>query len=233
MNKSLGTNLIALGILLLGTYLPHPTLQAVGLFAVSGALTNWLAVYMLFEKVPGLYGSGVVPLHFDEFRNGIRNLMMKQFFTSTNIERFLDQGESGTIDLSQVIESMDLSPTFDGLIKTIEESAFGSMLGMIGGTQGLESLKEPFIRRMKQSLSSIAESERVQQAIRSGIQGIGGSEEIANKISAIIEKRLNELTPEIVKQIVAEMIQKHLGWLVVWGGVFGGLIGFLTTLINR
>ena len=51
-----------------------------GLFALSGGLTNWLAIYMLFEKVPLLYGSGVIPNRFEEFKNGIKNLIMNEFF---------------------------------------------------------------------------------------------------------------------------------------------------------
>ncbi|MGI9319724.1 MAG: DUF445 family protein [bacterium] len=233
MNKSLLTNLTAAAILGAGYFLPDPTIKAIGLFAVSGAITNWLAVYMLFERVPGLYGSGVIPLHFDEFRNGIRDLMMRQFFTEENIGRFLGAQGSHSIDLSGVIDSMDLSPTFEGLVKTIEESSFGGMLAMIGGAQGLSGLKQPFIERMKQSLHKIASSEQVQKAIQSGLQNSSGAEDIASRISEIIEKRLAELTPETVKQIIQDMIRKHLGWLVVWGGVFGGLIGLLSTLINH
>ena len=48
----------------------------------------------------------------------------------------------------------------------------------------------------------------------------------------IIDKRLNELTPEHIKIIMKEMIQKHLGWLVVWGGVFGFLIGLLLGILG-
>ena len=60
-----------------------------GLFALSGAITNWLAIHMLFEKVPLLYGSGVIPARFEEFKLAIRQLMMEQFFTEENIDRFL------------------------------------------------------------------------------------------------------------------------------------------------
>ena len=233
MNKSLLTNLVAAAILAVGYALPHPVLKAIGLFAVSGAITNWLAIHMLFNKVPGLYGSGVVPLHFDEFRRGIRNLMMDQFFTTENIHRFLAGGEGNAeIDLAPVIEKMDLSPTFDGLVRTIEESSFGGMLSMIGGPKGLDGLRGPFTRRLKSSLLSIASSESAQQAIRSGISGNHSDENIRERIGTVIEKRLQELTPEMVKQIIQDMISKHLGWLVVWGGVFGGLIGFLTTLVG-
>ena len=53
------------------------------------------------------------------------------------------------------------------------------------------------------------------------------------KVSDIIEKRLNELTPQLVKEIIQTMIKKHLGWLVVWGGFFGGLIGLIAALTNN
>jgi uncharacterized membrane protein YheB (UPF0754 family) len=93
MNKSFMTNFIAAVILVVGLLLGETQLAAiltmVGLFALSGALTNWLAIFMLFEKIPFLYGSGVVPAHFEEFKSGIRNLMMQQFFTAENVERFL------------------------------------------------------------------------------------------------------------------------------------------------
>jgi hypothetical protein len=231
MNKSLLTNLVAAAVLLAGLLLPHPVLQAVGLFAVSGAITNWLAVHMLFERVPGLYGSGVVPLHFDDFRRGIRRLMMDQFFTPEHIGRFLSGDSDTAVDLEPVIDGMDLAPAFDGLVTTIEESSFGGMLAMIGGAQGLEPLRAPFIRRMKSTLKKVSGGEQVQQAIRSGIQGSGDTEGMRGRISTVIEKRLDELTPDMVKAIIQEMIREHLGWLVVWGGVFGGLIGLLTTLI--
>ncbi len=64
MNKSIITNFIALITTLLGLYLGNNILYTVGLFALSGAITNWLAIHMLFEKVPLLYGSGVIPAPF-------------------------------------------------------------------------------------------------------------------------------------------------------------------------
>ena len=34
---------------------------AFGLFGFAGGVTNWLAVKMLFDRIPGLYGSGLLP----------------------------------------------------------------------------------------------------------------------------------------------------------------------------
>ena len=58
MNKSSLTNLISLMIILFGHYSPiyKEQILSIGYFALSGAVTNWLAIHMLFEKVPGLYG---------------------------------------------------------------------------------------------------------------------------------------------------------------------------------
>ena len=56
-------------------------------------------------------------------------------------------------------------------------------------------------------------------------------EDIYNKLSCIVDARLEELTPAMVKEIVQDMIKEHLGWLVIWGAVFGGLIGLVSTLV--
>ena len=92
MNKSLLTNLIAAAVCG-GTYAcpeftGKQTLFLSGLFALSGALTNWLAVHMLFEKVPGFYGSGVISLRFEEFKAGIRSLIMENFLRKKTLPKF-------------------------------------------------------------------------------------------------------------------------------------------------
>ncbi|MBB1273998.1 MULTISPECIES: DUF445 family protein [Psychromonas] len=237
MNKSLATNLIAALILGLGFVMGDTEIAAilimVGLFALSGALTNWLAVFMLFEKVPFLYGSGVVPAHFEEFKSGIRNLMMTQFFTAENVDRFLSAGSfsPAQLNLQPVIEKVDLNPTYDGLIKVIMNSSFGAMLDMFGGEDALTPLREPFIKHMKTSIIDLTKDDAFIELLKSEIEQPDMMQDILAKIEKIIEQRLNELTPQLVKEIIQAMIKKHLGWLVVWGGVFGGLIGLVSALI--
>ena len=48
-----------------------------GLFALSGGLTNWLAIHMLFERIPFLYGSGVIPERFEDFKQGIASSLSR------------------------------------------------------------------------------------------------------------------------------------------------------------
>ncbi|KGJ98009.1 hypothetical protein [Thalassotalea sp. ND16A] len=233
MNKSVITNLIALLVAVAGYLLKHDMLFYVGIFAVSGAITNSLAVHMLFEKVPGLYGSGVIPARFEDFKAGIRDLMMKQFFTEANIDKFLSEktGEASHLNFTPIIEKIDLEPAFDTLLKTIEESSFGSMLAMFGGNEALMPLKEPFIEKMQGSLIEISSSDKFNELVRDELEQPEVMGSMRDKVEDIINKRLDELTPKMVKDIIQEMIRKHLGWLVVWGGVFGGLIGLISANI--
>lgn len=233
MNKSITTNFIAFGLTIAGYTLQQPIILAIGLFAFSGALTNWLAIHMLFEKVPGLYGSGVIPARFEEFKSAIKKMMMEQFFTDENIDKFLssNEGIQPDLHLAPVIQKVDLAPAFDRLIEVIMQSSFGGMLGMFGGQEALTPLKEPFIENMKESLTEMTQQETFLALLKEEIEQPEVLSDIKTKVSAIIDKRLSELTPQLVKEIIQQMIKQHLGWLVVWGGVFGGLIGFLSTLI--
>jgi uncharacterized membrane protein YheB (UPF0754 family) len=233
MNKSFITNSIAIILIVVGHFMASSLIFTIGLFAFSGAITNWLAIHMLFEKVPGLYGSGVIPARFEDFKSAIRNMMMEQFFSQENLDRFMQESGSKEVELvlAPVIEKVDLEPAFDRLLKVIMESSFGGMLGMLGGQEALMPLKEPFMANMKESLIEMTSSEEFDAILKSEMQQPAMTDDIRSRISKIIDQRLNELTPQMVKEIVQEMIKKHLGWLVVWGGVFGGVIGGISTLV--
>ena len=233
MNKSLITNSLAIIVILVGHYTSNNLIFTIGLFAFSGAVTNWLAIHMLFEKVPGLYGSGVIPARFEEFKAAIRSMMMEQFFSQENIDKFMNESAGGEMELvlEPVIEKVDLSPAFEQLVKVIMESSFGSMLGMFGGQEALTPLKDPFITNMKSSLIELTHSDDFKMLVKDEMQQPKVSGDIREKVSAIIEQRLEELTPSMVKSIVQDMIKQHLGWLVIWGGVFGGVIGAISTFV--
>ncbi len=232
MNKSILTNLIATAVLALGWGLQNELVMMVGLFALSGALTNWLAVHMLFEKVPGLVGSGVIPARFEEFKAAIKRLMMEQFFSQENIDRFVSGSSARSkMELAPVIEKVDFSPAFDKLIEVIMNSSFGGMLNMLGGVDALTPLKEPFISGMKESIVEITAKDSFNQLLQEEIDQPEVMADIRAKVADIIDARLEELTPQLVKEMVQQMIKQHLGWLVVWGGVFGGLIGLLSALV--
>jgi uncharacterized membrane protein YheB (UPF0754 family) len=237
-NKSSGTNLVAAACAIGALVLPDPLRQPVfriGLFALSGAITNWLAIHMLFEKIPGLYGSGVIPARFADFKREIHRLMMEQFFSPENFERFLTQSEADGRDsgfkLEPLIEQADLSPAYDALVTAVEESSFGGLLNMVGGTVALEPLREPLTAKMKSVLKDLSREPTFQEIVRAQLASGESQSALQAKVETMVQQRLAELTPQMVKEIMQQMIRDHLGWLVVWGGVFGGLIGLVTTFI--
>lgn len=232
LNKSFITNLISVVIIAIGYITPvqQDLIKSIGFFALSGAITNWLAIYMLFEKIPFLYGSGVIPDRFEEFKYSIKQLMMQQFFTANNIEQFIEteeqQGKT-LLNLEPLLNAVDYDKVYEGLVSSIMGSSFGGMLLMMGGEEALVPLKEPFIAKMKITLTEMVESDRFKAALKQGLDAHKIGEDIIGKIETVIDKRLSELTPQLVKEMVQSIIREHLGWLVVWGGIFGGLMGAL------
>lgn len=239
MDKGLITNLCALTLTILGSVLPAPyggVVLSTGLFALSGALTNSLAIHMLFEKVPGFYGSGVIALHFEEFKTGIRELIMEQFFSADNLDRFFDaetvMGSGIEQLMPSMIDELDLDKAFDSLSEAIMQSSMGGMVGMIGGPKALEGLRQPFAQRMRDYLKTFVASPTFVNALSDRVSAVSHSDAVISRIEALVDRRLQELTPQQVKTIVQKMIRQHLGWLVVWGGVVGGLLGLLFALIG-
>jgi uncharacterized membrane protein YheB (UPF0754 family) len=232
LNKSFITNALALTLIGLSFLFEkyHKEFLYTGLFALSGALTNQLAIHMLFEKIPFLYGSGVIPARFEAFKRAIKELIMEQFFTKERLDAFFAKEEQ-KIDLTPIIEKTDFSIAYEALAKTVMDSPFGGMLGMFGGERALEGLREPFTQKMKSAIIKIVNSKAFKSNLHEYLQSSTLGDDMLCSIEKIVQSRLDELSAQMVKEIVQKLIQEHLGWLVVWGGVFGGLIGLLGSFV--
>jgi len=232
------TTIASLAFIPIGMYSPvySDTIINMGLFATSGAITNWVAIHMLFEKIPFLYGSGVIPLRFNEFKSGIQNMMMSQFFTKENIDRFLaeaTQGSGNILNPKAINDLVDHDHFFNKLVETVNESQLGGMLAMFGGSAALEPLRSPFAEKMESALIENMSRPEFKEGIKKALStgGLEGGENVVQtQIASIVETRLDELTPTMVKEIIQEMIREHLGWLVLWGGVFGAILGIISSM---
>jgi len=233
LSKTLLTNTISVAVVGLSFVAGEPfsrPLLYTGLFALSGAVTNELAIHMLFEKVPFLYGSGIIELKFEAFKEAIKKMMMEQFFTREQISDFFAKEEQ-KIDLAPLVREADFSPAFDALSKTVMESQFGGMVNMIGGEAALEKLREPFVQKLQSAVEKIVSSEVFKKQFDHHLQHSSLSDDLIVSIEKIVENRLNQLTPKMVKEMMQDLMREHLGWLVVWGGVFGGLIGLVSSFL--
>ena len=226
MNKSLITNLLSILIIIVGYIYQenYPFIIITGVFALSGSITNWIAIHMLFEKIPLLYGSGVILDKFEDIKLGIKNLILQELFTETQINNFLLDNKVSASET--IINKIDFDKVFLGLVEAIEGSQLGGMLAMVGGRKALDPLKDPFTKKLKIIIEDF---------VTENTSNENSSETTASlllKIENILDTRLADLSPEDIKIIVQKMIKEHLGWLVVWGGFFGGFLGLVLSPIG-
>ena len=210
MNKSLITNLLSILIIIVGYIYQenYPFIIITGVFALSGSITNWIAIHMLFEKIPLLYGSGVILDKFEDIKLGIKNLILQELFTETQINNFLLDNKVSASET--IINKIDFDKVFLGLVEAIEGSQLGGMLAMVGGRKALDPLKDPFTKKLKIIIEDF---------VTENTSNENSSETTASlllKIENILDTRLADLSPEDIKIIIQKMIKEHLGWLVVW-----------------
>ena len=223
MSKPIISNLTALAVLLFG-FVETPVASycfTVGIFALSGGITNWLAIHMLFEKIPFIIGSGVVEIRFEEFKKGIRHLILEEFFNKENIENIYKDLRSEAVD--KIKPSFDKDKIFNSFIEILQKSSLSKTLDMFGGAKILEPLKDPLVEKFQQIFIELVDKRNEDSS--------EDTKTLEIKIITAIDIKLNDLTPRRVKEIVQEMISKHLGWLVVWGAIFGGAIGLIFEII--
>ena len=226
INKSLTTNLLSILIIIVGYIYQenYPFIIITGVFALSGSITNWLAIHMLFEKIPLLYGSGVILDKFEDIKLGIKNLILQELFTETQINNFLLDNKVSSSET--IINKIDFDKVFIGLVEAIEGSQLGGMLAMVGGRKALDPLKEPFTKKLKIIIEDFVTENT------SNDNSSDTTASLLSKIENILDARLADLSPEDIKLIIQKMIKEHLGWLVVWGGFFGGLLGLVLSPIG-
>ena len=226
INKSLITNLVSIFIILIGYFYKdeYSFILLTGVFALSGSITNWIAVHMLFEKIPFLYGSGVILDRFEDIKLGIKNLILQELFTETQINNFLLDSNEGVSE--KIIEKINFDKVFIGLVEAIEGSQLGGMLAMVGGRKALDPLKEPFTKKLKVIIEDFMTDNTFNDA------NADTTASLLSKIENILDARLADLSPEEIKNIIQRMIKEHLGWLVVWGGFFGGFLGLVLSPIG-
>ena len=236
LNKSFATNGLALALVLMSLLIQEPKLQLVlanvGFFALSGAITNWLAVHMLFEKVPGLYGSGVIEHQFEDLKVAIKNLIQKQFFNDDHLKTMIEkETNTYTKHLDKLADVIDYDALYQALVDAILSSSMGSMLQMVGGAKALEPIKPKFTEKMNVFIQEQLSDPQFLNKLNQAMDSEEMVKHLQSNLETIIESRLNEMTPKMVKLMMKDIMHKHLGWLVVWGGALGGLIGLAKSFI--
>jgi len=204
-----------------------------GLFGFSGGFTNWLAIKMLFDKIPGLYGSGIIPMKFKEIRENIKNVIMRTFFDKGYLEKYLNQkagqlAESLNIGekIKEVLESEAVDKILENKLRELGQKPEGMMFAMMGiDPVSLKPLIKPFISGMAAEAGPLLLKHM-------DIGKLIKIETLRNELDSLMTTKLEYLTPERVKKMIEDVIREHLGWLVVWGNIFGSLIGIVSKTVE-
>jgi len=233
MNLATVTDL-AIALLTIGSFfLPFEyasSLQMALLFAFSGAITNHLAIHMLFYRVPLLYGSGIIELKFDAIKLELKSLMMREFFSETALLQFAKLQEKH-LDLADIVQSSDLSVAFDALKQTVMESSFGNVLSMFGGEKAIENLRESFTEKLRTALIFFVNDAQFKQSINAHLED--STKQSISLIEQIIDERMQEIAMQDVRSMLYTLMHKYLQWLVVWGALFGLIIGLISAALIR
>ncbi len=148
-------------------------------------------------------------------------MIIEEFFNEASIQNFLNDKEKYK---NNFLHKIDYDKIFFKFVESVEESSLGSMLKMVGGKEALEPLKNPLTEKMRQIFKELIEEHfNNENDLKEGFK---------NKINSLIDKRLNELSPNDIKIIIKNIIHKHLGWLVIWGGVFGFILGLILSVLG-
>ena len=235
-NKGNTSNLISFALLVGGAWAVRadmplgPWILATGLFGFAGGVTNWLAVKMLFDKVPLLYGSGVIPARFREIRATIKTLIMTHFFDEEYLRRFLTSGNSGFLPSGEILEdkltvfidSDEVERVLVGQLEELQETRIGPMI-KLAGLDVIKTLIKDFLNGLVPHLAPRLATFGAESL------DIGA---LRRQVDQLLSAKLEELTPDKVKQMMEDVMREHLGWLIVWGNVFGGAIGLLSRALG-
>lgn len=207
---------------------------AFGLFGFAGGITNWLAVKMLFDRIPILVGSGVIPRQFKEIRRAIKDAVLQMFFDKDFLEKYIgprSQELLKSLDLAGVLKDTMNDPDFDQLfvakLTDIANRPEGMMLQTLATMFGGVELMAPTLKPMLLSFGQEMVNALVEKFDPKKVISV---EKIRNELDILMEEKLLQLTPQRVKEIMEDVIRNHLGWLVIWGNIFGGIIGIISLL---
>tara|TARA_B100001250_G_scaffold414534_1_gene453647 strand:- start:5198 stop:5923 length:726 start_codon:yes stop_codon:yes gene_type:complete len=205
-------------------------LLAAGLFGFAGGFTNWLAVKMLFDRVPFLYGSAVIPNRFREIRQAVKDAIMHYFFDQEHLESFFESqlnaklaGSDISVKVRDLLRSEAVENIVDSEIDELMKSPHGLMLKMVG-PKVIKPIVMQFISGVGEKAAPLLASEFGNSMV--------DVDSLRENVDELLTEKLKELTPERVKEMMEKVIRQHLGWLVVWGNVFGSMIGILSKALG-
>lgn len=130
------------------------------MYALSGALTNSLAIVMIFEKIPGVIGSGIIEKNFKSFQKKLKDVLIEHLFQDgLNIVSFNTQSIGQSLYTKLSSGSFSILTQFitqEKLIKLLDEADIGSLINSTMDKESIEShLDEQIAKLSPEEIKSL------------------------------------------------------------------------------
>lgn len=203
-------------------------LLSIGLFAFAGGITNWIAIKMLFHKIPFVYGSGVLRRRYKVIRQAMKQMILATFFqpeflTSYIPQKIREAAAKGDIEhrihvfLTSGTGQRIIDEKIDGLSTTPEGQLVQS------ANINIETFK-PLIKPVIISfLADLGPS--VLEHMIEPQNGALNLDKLRGQLDSYMTERMLEVSPEMIQNIMYTVVLQYFGWLVVWGCLFGSVMG--------
>jgi hypothetical protein len=186
---------------------------------------------MLFDRIPFVLGSGVVPRRFEAIKRAIADVLINTFFEEAFLSRYV-VSKAGQLTamldadtLATLLDSPAVNKLLDAKLADLAARPEGVMLGLIG--MPTEQLKPVLIPLIISAACDILPQVTEQLNPRAQLfqSGLGY---FRREAARLVDSKMRELSADDVTAVLDSVIRHELGALVVWGAVLGGLLGLLT-----
>ncbi|XP_031552060.1 uncharacterized protein LOC116289312 [Actinia tenebrosa] len=201
-------------------------IRAAGLFGFTGGVTNWIAVKLIFSRIPRLFCSGALFKYFVTVREVVADFIIEAFFSSSQVKRYMQNkifclldSENFDQSLLNILNSEKITSIVEKKLNLLMASPEGLMLQSLGVTKlRLRPVIMSYITDMRSYTSPL---------LIASLQSseLSDTEKIRGQIIDVIATRTQQISPQQVQQIITEALYKYLSSLVVWGNLFGAIVG--------
>ncbi|KAL5272267.1 hypothetical protein ACHWQZ_G000475 [Mnemiopsis leidyi] len=203
-------------------------LMSIGLFAFSGGFTNWIAIQMLFYKIPLVYGSGVLRRRYKAIRRAMKDMILGTFFQPEFLNKYIPQKlreAAAEADVENKINVFLNTETGQKIIEDKIDQISASPEGQLVESMDINiGTFKPLIKPVIISfLSDLGPS--VLNHLIEPENGALNLEKLRDELDRYMSERMMEVTPQMIQDIMYTVVLQYLGWLIVWGCVFGGVMG--------
>lgn len=172
---------------------------AFGLFGFAGGATNAIAVTMLFDKIPFLIGSGVIPRRFKDILEALKSLILDTFFEEKFLRAYVSERSAdlvsavdlkGRLERAMQADGFDavLATKFEALASTPDGQLIATLAPMFGGYESMTVMLKPVLRAVgNELLTTLTSNFDIIDVVDVG--------QIRREIDRALSQRMSMLTP--------------------------------------